>query len=281
MPKKYFPDFQYLRENNLRWCYVDGTHISLIRGLSRDYSRLLLESPPAESSHISFSYQHSNHTLLPVFVKVYKVRHIKHRIRETLRAKHKYYGFRYGIAEVSNILRAKEKGLSCPNIYAIGEVRKGLLIDSYIVIMEYLSDYCTLSEILRNAGPDHAKLAILKSREKLLFDLYKKGIFHIDLNSKNIMIAPDKGGGDKIVDFEYIKFLSKPDNKMFAFQVGYLYQKWCGHFVLEKLYDTWAESLFRSLSNLKDNSNLLKIYEQAKSRHFSRKEIFSLAIPHK
>jgi tRNA A-37 threonylcarbamoyl transferase component Bud32 len=275
MIQKYFPNFQYLREGDFRWCYVDETYLPLIQKISDDFKKLLIEKSSSKHSHISFSYDHSLNCSTPVFIKFHHVRHIKQKIKETLGLKHKYYGYRFGIAEALNLLKAQAAGVNCPDIYAIGEVKKGLLIDSYIVILEYLSEYKTLSDALKKAKTDAAKQKLLANTESIILDLFNKGVYHSDFSSKNIMFSLPKENTYKVVDFEYIRFLPDPNASLLAFQLGYLYQKWCSSFIEEKAYDKWVDMMLRRFPNSNDN-NTKNLYDQAKTQHFSRRDIITL-----
>jgi hypothetical protein len=227
MIKKLFHNFHFLREGNVRWCYSDDIYLPLIRKISEEFENLLIEKSSSKHSHISFPYEHPFTSPSPAFLKIHHVRHIKQKIKETLGLKHKYYGYRFGIAEMINLLKAKENGIRCPDIYAIGEVRKGFLIDSYIVILEYLSEYKTLSDLLSEAETDSAKEKLLDKTASVITDLLNNGIFHSDFSSKNIMFSLQKENAYKVVDFEYIRFIRKPNVSLLAFLLGYLYKKWC------------------------------------------------------
>jgi len=276
MIKKFFHDFHYLREGNFRWRYSDAIYLPLIRKISEDFEKLLIEKASSKHSHISFPYDHPFTCPTPVFLKVQHVRHIKQKIKETLGLKHKYYGYRFGIAEIFNLLKAKNAGINCPDIYAIGEVRKGFLIDSYIVILEYLSEYKTLSDLLSEAGTDSAKQKLLDKTASVINDLFNNGIFHSDFSSKNIMFSPPKENTCKVVDFEYIRFLSKPDVSLLAFLLGYLYKKWCRSFIEEKMYDRWAYDLIKRFPDSCDDEDIKTLYEQSKNQYFSRRQIIAL-----
>lgn len=276
MIKKLFHDFHYLRDGNFRWCYSDEIYLPLIRKISEEFEKLLIEKSSSKHSHISFSYDHPFTCPGPVFLKVQHARHIKQKIKETLGLKHKYYGYRFGIAEVLNLLKAKETGINCPDIYAIGEVRKGLLVDSYIVILEYLSEYETLSDALGEAETDSAKQKLLDKTASVINDLFSNGIFHSDFSSKNIMFSPIKENTYKVVDFEYIRFLSEPNVSLLAFLLGYLYKKWCRSFIEEKMYDRWAYELIKRFPNTCDDKDVKTLYEQSKNQYFSRRQIIAL-----
>lgn len=276
MIKKYFPTFRYKKEGHFNWCYTNESYLPLIKKISDDFENLVIEKSSSKHSHVSFPYDHPFKCKSPVFIKFQHVRHFKQKIKETLGWKHKYYGYRFGIAEVLNLLKAKELGAYCPDIYAIGEVRKGLLIDSYIVIMEYLSGYKTLSDALSEAEKDSAKQNLLDNTATAISDLFDKGIFHSDFTSKNIMFPPGNNTTYKVVDFEYIRFVSEPNGYMMAFLLGYLYKKWCSNFLDEALYDKWASALIQNFKVSGDSNEVQDIYLRSKTQYFSRKQIIAM-----
>jgi tRNA A-37 threonylcarbamoyl transferase component Bud32 len=276
MPKRFFPNLNYVRHKRSRWCYVDQRSLAVITSLRRDLPRILRETPPPATSNIAFPYEPRIASVPRVFVKIYKVRHRKDRIRETLGRRHRHYGLRYGVAEFTNSLAIKERGVSCPDIFALGELSRGLLVDSHILVMEYLSGYRTLSDALRDSKTHGTRLDILKATQRAITDLFRQGIFHIDLNSKNIMLHPGKGEAYKIIDLEYVRFLGGPSDRVLSFQLGYLYRKWCREFVPDSIYESWVRGLLDSLLKHQGTNDLADLYENAKSRHFPRREILSL-----
>ncbi len=210
-------------------------------------------------------------------MKLYPVRHRKQKLREGIRLKHKQYGRRYGIGEALNTIGARARGIPCPEIYAVGEERRGLLIHAYVAVMEHLSGYRTLSEVLNTASSQEEKIGALKRAEGLISLMLERGMFHADLTSRNLMISERGETDDKVVDLEYVKFPASPAPGLLAFQLGYLYRKWCGDVVEEPLYDEWAGRFFRRFYFSESGSELPRVYHEAKSRHFSRKEIFAVA----
>lgn len=276
MIKKYFPTFHYKKEGHFKWCYTDDQYLPLIQKLSEDFEKLVIEKSSSKHSHVSFPYDHTFKCQTPVFVKFQHVRHFKQKIKETLGWKHKYYGYRFGIAEALNLLKAKKAGVLCPDIYAIGEVQKGLLIDSYIVVMEYLSGYKTLSDALSEAETESVQQNLLDNTALAVTDLFQKGIFHSDFTSKNIMFAPESNSIYKVVDFEYIRFIPEPNGHMLAFLLGYLYKKWCSNFLNETLYDRWALELIQRFNGSEYSNEVQDMYQQSKTQYFSRKQIIAM-----
>lgn len=276
MIRKHFPGFLYEQIGRFRWCCADKSYLPLVHKISEDYSTLLLENSASRHSHISFKYDHPFPCPAPVFIKIQNVRHMKQKIKETLGLRHRYYGRRFGIAECKNLRTAKKADIPCPNIYAVGEARKGMLIDSYVVILEYLSGYRTLSDALLEATTDSEKKILLNKTASVVFDLYNKGMFHNDFSSKNLMFPVSGENAYRIVDFEYVRFVPRPSPILPAFQLGYLYKKWCKDVMEEKMFDDWAYGLLVRLASSNDFRSTKELYLQAKSGYFSRKDIISL-----
>ncbi len=272
MTEKYFSNFQNFNSKQLRWRFKPGIQKELLREISVRFNTLLSENASKQNgSQITFRYYHPVHCPDPVYLKIYNLRNLNTRIRETLRIKHKDYGLRYARAEAVNLIRAKERGLGCPDVYAVGEFRENFLISVYALIMEYLPDYKTLTEVLSHARSETEKLETLKQTRHVIEEMFVKRIFQSDLNSGNIMLAPGKLRNYKIIDFEYVKYLSKPSQNAVAFQLGYLYRKWCGKYISEEVYDQWARGLLSDLIGERCLQELLHTYEKAKTMPISRK----------
>jgi hypothetical protein len=124
--KKYFSDFQSFQCNQLRWRFRPSIQKEFLREISIHFHRLVSENDfkgNGKGSQITFPYFHPLYCTDPVYIKIYTLRNLNTCIRETLRIKHKDYGLRYARAEAVNLIRARERDVKCPEIYAIGELR--------------------------------------------------------------------------------------------------------------------------------------------------------------
>jgi hypothetical protein len=137
--------------------------------------------------------------------------------------------------------------------------------------MEYLAGFKTVTEVLSQAQSETDQRKVLRRIRYIIEEMFAKRIFQSDLNSDNIMLAPGNFRSDKIIDFEYVKYMSKPCQKAVVFQLGYLYRKWCGKYISETLYDQWARELLHDLIGERCLQELWMIYEKAKTMRVSRK----------
>lgn len=279
MTEKYFFNFQKIKYNQLRWRFTPLIQKKLLKALSIHFDRLVEENACRKnSSKVSFLYHHPLYCPDSVYVKIYPVKQLNSRIRETLRIRHKNYGLRYAPAEAINLIRARKRGLGCPDVYAIGEVRKFFLIGMYVLIMEYLPDYRTLTELLRQSRSETDKLKVLRQTRYVIEEMFAKRIFQSDLNSDNIMLVPGKFEKYKAIDFEYVKYMTKPSQKAVAFQLGYLFRKWCGRYISGEIYDQWARDLLHDLIGKRCLQLWWPTYEKAKTMHISRKINMTMAM---
>lgn len=172
--------------------------------------------------------------------------------------RHRWRHRKYGHAETLNLLIAAQRGLPVPRVFAHGWRRQWGLVCWNALVMEFI-DGRPLKEHLSQASGTTAR-ELLWRVLPLFQQIYQTGSNHIDLGPHAIMIGQSLQH-DRIIDFQYCRFLDAPAPATFAAQAGYF--GWCltthwnlvpGELVLE-----WFEALLGRLSLL-NRPDLEKIF---------------------
>ena len=157
------------------------------------------------------------------------------------RLKHK----KYAPSEALNLDNARRKGLPVPTLFGVGSQRHLGLVTWNAVLMEYIQGQ-TLGEAIRCAVRE-AGLGDLQIRVTHLFSLlFHSGCNHIDLRPDALIMGSTKSD-DRIIDFQYCRFLSDPSAVTIGAQAGYF-----AHWLQKSMPDSaflngWPERLFDTL----------------------------------
>lgn len=168
---------------------------------------------------------------------------------DTLR--HRWRHGKYGRAEATNLLIARERGLPVPRVFAFGWQRRWGLVAWNALVMEFMNGR-PMKEHLVNAG-NPAKRELLWRVLPLFRRIYETGCNHIDLGPHAILLG-ESAAEDCLIDFQYCRFLAHPAPETFAAQAGYF--AWCltTHWNLapRDMVTEWFEALLETLplSNL-------------------------------
>ncbi|WP_157711122.1 phosphotransferase [Pseudomonas sp. PB120] len=207
---------------------------------------------------------------------VFKVFDI-HRLRQRWRARWKLpcpiYGQRYGWAERANAVRFGDLALPGLSVRAYLESAHPLLCARQVVAYPYLEGYDTLQQILE-AG--HAPFAALNAVEPVLLKMAQDGVFHLDLNSRNVML--DARHNVRIIDFEYMAWQQRQPGAMYAYYLGYLWQKWARSSLLSSDFDHWFDTMLEQRQALfsETKDDLLASFHLGKERELSRSQRYRM-----
>ena len=207
---------------------------------------------------------------------VFKVFDIRRR-RQQWRARRKIecaqYGKRYGWAEFENARRVQQLGIQAPAPIAYLERSNALLCSRQVVAYPFLRGHLTLQDLIASSGSTgRDPLAILDLIEPTLFQLASQGIFHLDLNSRNIMVGTDESV--QLIDFEYMAWNRKKPGLLYAYYLGYLFQKWLHQHLDEERYKSWFEENFQRRKTVFDENEceIRHWFDTARTKELSRAE---------
>lgn len=125
--------------------------------------------------------------------KIFRPYHIGNLIRNHIRHK------RYIFAELKNNTQAASLGISTPKVFAYFEQTLFGLVRQAGIVMEDLSSHTSLKDMLTNG-----KRTIFDALP-VLEKLFSKGIYHIDLNTKNILLS-ESGNDWTLIDWQSCSF---------------------------------------------------------------------------
>jgi len=167
--------------------------------------------------------------------KAFAIRRLKQRWRARWKRECPVHGKRHGWAERSNAERFQALGLPGLGVRAFLENRTALLCSQQVVAYPYLRGFHTLHQRLQ-----HRPFQALDAVEPVLLRLAQAGVFHLDLNTRNIML--DDQDQVRIIDFEYMAWAQSRIGEMYSYYLGYLLQKWAREFIDATAYHQWAQA---------------------------------------
>jgi len=203
--------------------------------------------------------------------KVFAMRRLKQRWRARWKHECPVHGKRHGWAERANAERFQALGLPGLQVRAYLEKRSPLLCDQQIVAYPYLRQFRTLHQRL-----DTRPFEALDAVEPVILRLAQAGVFHLDLNTRNIML--DDQGDVRIIDFEYMAWEQSHTAELYSYCLGYLFQKWAREFVDETSFDQWAHDALERRVALLDAAPqaLLASYQLGKHVELSRTQRYRM-----
>lgn len=211
----------------------------------------------------------SNHALV---FKVFDIRRLKQRWRARWKLPCPIYGVRYGWAEQINAARFDQFLPGLP-VRAYLESANPLFCSRQIVAYPYLKGYNSLQQVLE-AG--HMPFAALDALEPVVLRMARSGVFHLDLNSRNVMLNADRDV--RIIDFEYMAWQQRHPGAMYAYCLGYLWRKWARTSLFASDYDAWFERGLEQRQPLfaEPRDVLLESFQLGKNRELSRAERYRM-----
>lgn len=197
--------------------------------------------------------------------KVFNIRRFKQRWRARWKHECPVHGQRHGWAERSNAERFQALGLPGLPTRAYLENRTLLGCKQQVVAYPYLSGHQTLHERLQ-----HDPLQALDAVEPVLLRLAQAGVFHLDLNTRNLMLDTDDQV--RVIDFEYMAWDQSRKGEIYSYSLGYLFQKWARHSIESDAFDQWAHHLMeRNAESFGSTAHkLLAAYTLGKKVELSR-----------
>ncbi|EIK95609.1 hypothetical protein PMM47T1_16023 [Pseudomonas sp. M47T1] len=165
--------------------------------------------------------------------KVFEIRRVKQRWRARWKQPCPVHGHRHGWSERINAERFCALGLPGLAVRAFLEKRNALLCRQQVVAYPYLRGFRTLHERL-----SQQPIVALDAVEPVIVQMALAGVFHLDLNTRNVMLDDDDNV--RIIDFEYMAWDQSRKGELYAYYLGYLWQKWAQHCLAENTFDQWA-----------------------------------------
>lgn len=169
-------------------------------------------------------------------------RKLVERLRARWKIPSKKFGHRFGWAEWRNAREAARRnvGIALPVAYL--EDSSFLSCRLQVVAFERLNDHRTLLDAMI-AG--ESVPALLARVEPAIWSLAVAGVFHVDLNCRNLLIPREIAAPCRIIDWEYACFDRQDVLGLYAHYLGYLYFGGARKFISESAFDEWARAAIR------------------------------------
>lgn len=206
--------------------------------------------------------------------KDYSISKLKQRFRSKYKIPCPKFGHRYGWSEKINAERMDKMGFSVPKLRFYYEKQSLFFCSKQTVVFEYLNGYMTLNDKVKHSID---RLSFLELVEPFVFELSVFGVFHMDLNSKNIMLNEHK---IKLIDFEYVCWDRTDTGNLYGYYFGYFFQKWLSEYIDADEYINWFKGkLSERLESFKNNNTeIVEYFNIGKDKELSRSERFKLFI---
>ena len=170
---------------------------------------------------------------------------------------------KYGLAEISNNIKARQLGIPAPHYYAYFESRRFGLVTANGCIMNFLCNQYPLEDICKNDNK------LLYIAIPVLTELFKKGVNHIDISPTNIFFTGDKTNFC-IIDWQYCSFHKPNDPLQLVVQAAHflrgiktdlnhdLRSKWLAQLYQSSNPDISKHSFLTAISTLQSNKLSIK-----------------------
>ncbi len=177
------------------------------------------------------------------------------RLKEKL--KHK----KYGLAEISNNIKARQLGIPAPHYYAYFESRHFGIVSINGCIMNFLNEHTPLEDIYKK------DVKLLHLAIPALTKLFNKGVNHIDISPANIFFKNDKTSFC-IIDWQYCSFHTPNDPLQLVVQSAhFLHGIKAG--LNQDIRSEWLDQLYRSSNPGISKHSFLTAISNLQSRKLS------------
>ena len=196
--------------------------------------------------------------------KIFRPYHIRNLIRDHITHK------RYIFSELKNNVLAASRGISTPRLYAYFEQTFLGLVRQTGIVMEDLKDHTLLRDLL-NCG----KRTIFDTLP-VLEKLFRKGIYHIDLNTKNILLR-ESDNHWTLIDWPYCSFHPQLNDLQLLFMAATMLRS-AKIDPADPQWLTWNKALYAQCCLKVSFDKMLKAVQIMQSRKPSKSPRMSLDI---
>jgi len=146
-------------------------------------------------------------------VKLFYDERLRTKIRTAL-------GFAKGRRAYRNGLRLHQARVKCPQIIGYAERRP---FGPALVLSELIDDGMRLDHRARKHGVEPRSVVALA---RYIRKMHDRGVFHVDLSPRNILIRPDNGGaGFLLLDYEDVRFAHAVSRRIRARNIHHLHER--------------------------------------------------------
>lgn len=237
--------FKYSSAVGANWWFRDQSFVALHKSvvdIVRDIISKTL-SPDVEMLKLTeqkavFHVRNPKYPGETFVAKVFFLNHFSHRLNYAL----------YGLDEAANLIQARCRGISTPEVYGYGQVYDRLgLVRTSIIILEDLDNMQTIGNLLSTMS-EIERSEIFMNTVPLFVSLYRANCNHIDLGSGNVVMLGNHRTNPRLflLDFQHAKFYNKPSLNILMFEAGY-FARSCREWISAEIAVEWADMI---LSNV-------------------------------
>lgn len=136
-------------------------------------------------------------------IKVYHFNSSKRRLMVQFNSSKKSNGLLNELCNYRKIFLRDSSHVGIKNIYAFGRYYRFGILQSELIIMDYVKHEMLLADYIKINKSNIPKMSqVIQSYVQLIVDFYKKGILHSDLHAENILIKELSPMRIKAIDFE-------------------------------------------------------------------------------
>ena len=239
------------------WCVHDKNFVNYLEGVVK-----LIHNPTlvGEINLLKYAkrrlvFKHCTNGL-DIVIKAFPLDSLEKKL------KHQKYAF----TEAQNILRARRLGIPSPKLFGFGMQKRYCLVSWNAVLLEYITD-SSMELMLDEMDNLSEKYRLLERAFPLFKILYESGCNHIDFKPGSIHLNETEA---KIIDFQYVNFLSQPSLRVFAAQAGYFawYTSVRNHWVSVTKMQNWFSGLLDYL-NLIPDDEMWTIFHRTHTKRYS------------
>jgi hypothetical protein len=183
-----------------------------------------------------------------------------------LREKFKYK--KYGLAEITNNMKARQLGIPTPRYYAYYESRQYGLVTANGCIMNFLYEYMPLEKLYKQDKQ------LIYMAIPVLVELFNTGVNHIDISPANIFFSDDKTDF-KIIDWQYCSFHTPNDPLQLAVQAAH-FLRGTDTGLDSDLQTEWLDQLYQSSNPEIPKSSFMAAVSSMKNIKLSIKDRLAL-----
>lgn len=263
--------FKYRHSPRSKWWLKDESLIPMVQSVVEAIRDIANNSVPPNIKMFKlndrkavFRMKEPHNKWKPFVVKTFLLNHLEDRL--------KYH--RYGLDEVANILEAKNRGISTPEVYGYGHINDVIgLVKGSIIILEDLSDMSTIGTLMHTKSEDECS-KIFMHTVPLFVSLYRANFNHIDINTGAVLLCEHKLNSPVfLLDFQHAKFYDLPSAEILMFEAGY-FSKSCSNWVSAETISNWLNKIFNAIgiNNETEKEKMIEYFNYYFGAELSRKE---------
>lgn len=232
--------FKYTNSRRLKWWLKDETLVPValsitetVKNINEHALRPDIQIFKLNERKTVFRMKHPHINKKSFVVKAFFLNRIEHKLKH----------HRYGLDEVSNLLRAADKGINTPEVYGYGRINSMWgFVKASVIILEDLRDLSPLNKIMSEKEKDE-RYDVFMRTIPLFVSLYRANCNHIDVNSGAVMLCGQNlNSSVYLLDFQHVKFYEESNTEILMFEAGH-FAKSCREWISAQVLEDWLNEI--------------------------------------